>query len=66
MNTKISSDLRRLRCALEAVSADLDAIEQRPHSFLRSAAENVEADRRDRLETFVNHFDFAVRRGVQR
>jgi hypothetical protein len=66
VNTKISSDLRRLRCALEAVSADLDAIEQRPHPSLRSAAENLEGNRRDGLEAFVNHFVFAVKRGVLR
>jgi hypothetical protein len=66
VDTKISSDLRRLRCALEAVSADLDAIEQRPHPSLRSAAANLEAHRRDGLEAFVNHFVFAVKRGVLR
>lgn len=66
MDTKINSDLRRLRYALEAVSADLDAIEQRPHPSLRSAAENLEGNRRDGLEAFVNHFVFAVKRGVLR
>ena len=66
VDSKISSDLRRLRYALEAVSADLDAIEQRPHPSLRSAAANLEANRGDRLETFVNHFVFAVRQGVLR
>ena len=66
VDTKISSDLRRLRYALEAVSADLDAIEQRPHPSLRSAAANLEANRRDGLEAFVNHFVFAVKRGVLR
>ena len=66
VDTKINSDLRRLRYALEAVSADLDAIEQRPHPSLRSAAENLEGNRRDGLEAFVNHFVFAVKRGVLR
>ena len=66
MDTKLNSDLRRLRYALEAVSADLDAIEQRPHPSLRSAAENLEGNRRDGLEAFVNHFVFAVKRGVLR
>jgi hypothetical protein len=55
-----------LRYALEAVSADLDAIEQRPHPSLRSAAENLEGGRGDGLETFVNHYVFAVKRGVLR
>jgi hypothetical protein len=66
VDTKLNSDLRRLRYALEAVSADLDAIEQRPHTSLRSAAANLEANRGDGLETFVNHFVFAVKRGVLR
>ena len=66
VDTKISSDLRRLRYALEAVSADLDAIEQRPHPSLRSAAENLAGNRREGLEAFVNHFVFAVKRGVLR
>jgi hypothetical protein len=66
VDTKISSDLKRLRYALEAVSADLDAIERRPHPSLRSAAENLEGNRRDGLEAFVNHFVFAVKRGVLR
>ncbi|WP_334433573.1 hypothetical protein [Bradyrhizobium sp. AZCC 1610] len=66
MDTKLSSDLRRLRYALEAVSADLDAIEQRPHPSLRSAAENLEGNRRDGLEVFVNHFVYAVKRGALR
>jgi len=66
VDKKTSSDLRRLRYALEAVSADLDAIEQRPHPSLRSAAENLEGNRRDGLEAFVNHFVFAVKRGVLR
>jgi hypothetical protein len=66
VDTTLSSELRRLRHALEAVSADLDAIEKRPHHSLRSAAENLDGDRRDRLEEFVNHFVFAVKRGVLR
>jgi hypothetical protein len=66
VDAKMSSDLRRLRHALEAVSADLDAIEQRPHALLRSAAANLEAGRGDGLEAFVNHFGFAVKRGVLR
>jgi hypothetical protein len=66
VDTKISSDLTRLRYALEAVSADLDAIERRPHPSLRLAAENLEGNRRDGLEAFVNHFVFAVKRGVLR
>lgn len=63
---ELSSDLRRLRYALEAVSADLDAIEQRPHPSLRLAAENLEELRRDGLEACVNHFVFAVKRGELR
>jgi prefoldin subunit 5 len=66
VDVKMSSDLKRLQRALEALSADLDAIEQRPHSLLRSAAANLETGRGDGLETFVNHFVFAVKRGVLR
>jgi hypothetical protein len=66
VDTKLSSDLRRLLHALEAVSADLDAIEQRPHPSLRSAAENLEGYQRDGLETFVDRFAFAVKQGVLR
>lgn len=66
VDTELSSELRRLRYALEAVSADLDAIEQRPHPSLRLAAENLEGQGRDGLETCVNHFVFAIQRGVLR
>ena len=66
VDNELSSDLRRLRYALEAVSADLDAIEQRPHPSLRLAAENLEELQRDGLETCVNHFVFAVKRGELR
>jgi hypothetical protein len=63
---ELSSELRRLRYALEAVSADLDAIEQRPHPLLRLAAEKLAGGRTDRLETCVSHFVFAVQRGELR
>ena len=63
VDNKLSADLRRLRFALEAVSADLDAIEKRPHPSLRLAAENLEGQRRDRLESCVKNFVFAVQRG---
>ena len=66
MEKKYSSDLRRLQNALEAVSADLDAIERRPHPSLRLAARNLDENRGDRLETFVNHFVFAVKHGELR
>jgi hypothetical protein len=36
--------LRRLQVALEAVSKDLDAIEQRPHLYLRHTVEALGAD----------------------
>ena len=66
MAEELSSDLKRLRSALEAVSADLDAIEQRPHSALRLAAENLEGEPHGSLEACVNHFVLAVKRGVLR
>jgi len=55
------TELKRLRHALEAVSADLDAIERRPHLSLRLAAESLEPDEPQRLETVVHHFAFAIR-----
>jgi signal transduction protein with GAF and PtsI domain len=55
------TELKRLRHALEAVSTDLDAIERRPHLSLRLAAECLEADEPQRLETVVHHFAFAIK-----
>ena len=56
------TELKRLRHALEAVSADLDAIERRPHLSLRLAAESLEPDEPHGLEeAFVHHFAFAIR-----
>ena len=55
--------LRRLQAALEAVSKDLDAIEQRPHLYLRHATETLEADEAPRgLSTFVDQFALALQR----
>jgi hypothetical protein len=56
-------DIERLQRALEAVSADLDAIEQRPHFLLKRAAETLECDSPNGIEGFVDHFAFAVKRG---
>ena len=56
------TELKRLRQALEAVSSDLDAIEGRPHLPLRLAAESLEPNEPQGLESFVHHFAFAVRR----
>ena len=58
------NQIRRLRRALEALSADLDAIEKRPHLMLRSAAENL--GQNDSRESFVDHFAFAVRSATAR
>jgi hypothetical protein len=58
--------LKRLRRALAAVSSDLDAIERRPHFSLRLAAESLEANEPRGLESFVDHFAFAVRRNSLR
>jgi hypothetical protein len=48
------SELKRLRQALEAVSADLAAE--------GLAAEGLEPDEAQRLESFVHHFAFAIKR----
>lgn len=55
------AELARLKKALEAVSDDLDAIEQRSHWSLRSAAEQLSGNPPKDLDTFVSHFAFAVR-----
>ena len=53
--------LKRLHQALEAVSSDLDAIERRPHLSLRLAAEGLEPNEPQELESFVHHFAFAIK-----
>lgn len=55
-------ELERLRRALEAVSADLDAIERRPHLSLRLAAEELAGQRAQGIEGVVDHFAFALKR----
>ena len=57
-------ELERLRRALEAVSADLDAIERRPHLSLRLAAEDLAGRATHGVENFVDHFAFALKRGT--
>jgi hypothetical protein len=61
--TEARSDIERLQRALEAVSADLDAIEHRPHFLLRRTADTLEHDSHHGIESFVDHFAFAVKRG---
>jgi hypothetical protein len=53
-------ELQRLQCALEALSADIDAIERRPHWLSRKDEEFRG------IETFVDHFAFAVKAGNAR
>ena len=55
------TELERLRRALEAVSEDLDAIEQRPHLSLRLAAEDLSGQRSNGIEGFIDHFAFALK-----
>jgi hypothetical protein len=59
-------ELERLRRALEAVSEDLDAIERRPHFSLRLAAKDTEGNSSHGIESCVNHFAFALKRGTFR
>jgi hypothetical protein len=59
-------ELERLRRALEAVSEDLDAIERRPHLSLRLAAEDTEGKSSHGIESCVNRFAFALKRGTFR
>jgi hypothetical protein len=59
--------LRRLQTALEAVSEDLDAIEQRPHLYLRHAAEALETDEPPRASfAFVDQIALAMQRSNSR
>jgi hypothetical protein len=62
--TEVDDDLKRLQMALEALSADLDAIMRRPHFSLRFAAENLVNGGSQRIERVVDHFAFAVERGA--
>jgi hypothetical protein len=55
------AELKGLRQAREAVSSDLDAIERRPHLSLRLAAEGLEPNEPQELESFVHHFAFAIK-----
>ena len=61
---EVDNDLMRLQMALEALSADLDAIMRRPHFSLRFAAENLVNSGSQRIERVVDHFAFAVKRGA--
>jgi hypothetical protein len=53
-------DLRRLQCALLAVSEELDRIERRPHYSLRFAGQALSAENKGIEQSFAN-FAFAVR-----
>jgi hypothetical protein len=61
--TSVSNELERLRRALVAVSEDLDAIEQRPHLSLRLAAEDLAGTASHGIESCVDHFALAMKRG---
>jgi hypothetical protein len=52
-------DIKRLQRALDALAADLDAIERRPHLMLRQSAEG---DGTRGIEGFVDHFAVVVER----
>lgn len=56
------NDLNRLQIALEALSADLDTIERRPHYTLRFAAENLTKERSHGIEDAVSNFAVAIKR----
>ena len=57
-----ADDLERLQSALEAVSADLDAIGQRPHFHLRHAADALVTTAPRGIGTFVDQFALAMGR----
>jgi hypothetical protein len=60
------NDLQRLQRALEALATDLDAIERRPHLLLQQTADTSEGKGSLGIESFVDHFAFAVQRGNAR
>jgi hypothetical protein len=56
------SHLRRLQEALEKIATDLDEIEGRSHTRLRSIARDLDNDAPARsLESCVSNFEIAVR-----
>lgn len=61
--TGLLNELERLRRALVAVSEDLDAIEQRPHLSLRLAAEELDGPTSHGIESCIDHFALAMKRG---
>jgi hypothetical protein len=60
------ADLKRLQSALEAVTADLDAIERRPHFYLRHAADALVMTAPRGIGTFVDQFALAIERAGSR
>ena len=61
-----ANDLKRIQTALEAVSADLDAMERRPHFYLRHAADALLASGPRGIETFVDQFALAAKRAASK
>jgi hypothetical protein len=60
--TKVDEDLKRLQLALEALSADLDAIMRRPHFSLQFAAENLTKESSGGIGGAVSNFAAAIKR----
>jgi hypothetical protein len=60
------ADLKRLQSALEAVTADLDAIERRPHFYLRHAADALVTTAPRGIGAFVDQFALAIERAGSR
>jgi hypothetical protein len=58
----VLDDLKRLQIALEALSADLDTIERRPHYALHLAAETLTKERAHGIEEAVSNFAVAIKR----
>jgi hypothetical protein len=56
-------DLKRLQRAMEALAADLDAIERRPHLWLRRATRVSDCKDPGGIENFVDFFAFAMQKG---
>ncbi len=58
------SDLKRLQKALQEVSADIDALERRPHYALHFATDNLVAERSHSIEDVVSNFAIAIQRRI--
>lgn len=58
---ELLAELHRLRSALEAISADIDALDCRDHIPLQHAIKNLPSRPARTVESFVDNFQFAIK-----